>query len=80
MQIRGALALWRGIWNKERARKSEQQWAAYGFYQTGFNFWLVTQLVLSTPASVSMLMQMEFGCEDALALFRTLLPDTTQTT
>jgi hypothetical protein len=50
-------------------------WAALGFFRNGYNYWLVTQLIISHKGSADILMKMEVGCEDTLKQLRLLLKD-----
>lgn len=46
-----------------------------GFYKNGYNFWLVSQLLITKKASVDVVMQMEVKCEDKLEKLNVLLMD-----
>jgi hypothetical protein len=46
-----------------------------GFYRNGYNYWLVTQLLINNKGSVDVMMGMEVGCEDTLKQLKALLRD-----
>jgi hypothetical protein len=46
-----------------------------GFYKNGYNFWLVSQLLITKKKSVDVVMQMEVKCEDKLEKLKVLLQD-----
>jgi len=48
-------------------------WASLGFFRNGYNYWLVTQLLINTKGSAELLMNMEVGCEDTLKQLKGLL-------
>ena len=74
-EIRTALSRWRDHWEALHSQVSEDQWASMGFYKNGYNFWLVSQLLITKKASVDVVMQMEVKCEDKLEKLNVLLMD-----
>lgn len=46
-----------------------------GFYKNGYNFWLVSQLLITKKESVNVVMRMEVKCEDKLEKLKVLLMD-----
>lgn len=74
-EIRTALSRWRDHWEALHSQVSENQWASMGFYKNGYNFWLVSQLLITKKASVDVVMQMEVNCEDKLEKLNVLLMD-----
>lgn len=51
------------------------EWASMGFYKNGYNFWLVSYLLITKKESVDVVMQMEVNCEDKLERLKVLLMD-----
>jgi hypothetical protein len=58
-----------------RARITNHAWASLGFFRNGYNYWLVTQLLINDKGSVDVLMGMEVNCEDTLKQLKKLLKD-----
>ncbi|KAJ6122086.1 hypothetical protein N7512_004551, partial [Penicillium capsulatum] len=75
VSIRTALARWRDLWITRRDQVSQDEWASMGFYKNGYNFWLVSQLLITKKDAVDVIMQMEVNCEDKLEKFKVLLLD-----
>lgn len=73
--IRMALARWRDHWIARRDQVSNDEWASMGFYKNGYNFWLVSQLLITKKDAVDVIMQMEVNCEDKLEKLKVLLLD-----
>ncbi|KAF4185574.1 hypothetical protein CNMCM7927_006518 [Aspergillus lentulus] len=73
--IRTALSRWRHHWLALRNTVSSHEWASMGFYKNGYNFWLVSQLLITKKKSVDVVMQMEVKCEDKLEKLKVLLQD-----
>lgn len=73
--IRTALSRWRDHWFTLRNTVSSHEWASMGFYKNGYNFWLVSQLLITKKESVDVVMQMEVKCEDKLEKLKVLLRD-----
>ncbi|EAW08803.1 FTFMHR domain-containing protein, partial [Aspergillus clavatus NRRL 1] len=73
--IRTALSRWRDHWVTLRNTVSSHEWASMGFYKNGYNFWLVSQLLITKKKSVDVVMQMEVKCEDKLEKLKVLLLD-----
>ncbi|KAH1344425.1 hypothetical protein KXX54_003079 [Aspergillus fumigatus] len=73
--IRTALSRWRDHWLALRNTVSSHEWASMGFYKNGYNFWLVSQLLITKKKSVDVVMQMEVKCEDKLEKLKVLLQD-----
>jgi hypothetical protein len=46
-----------------------------GFYKNGYNFWLVSQLLITNKDAVDVILQMEVHCEDKLEKLKVLLKD-----
>ena len=46
-----------------------------GFYKNGYNFWLVSQLMVTKKDSMDVVMSMEVKCEDKLEKLKVLLQD-----
>ncbi|KAL4977945.1 hypothetical protein BDW66DRAFT_165338 [Aspergillus desertorum] len=73
--IRMALMRWRDHWLALRNTVSSHEWASMGFYKNGYNFWLVSQLLITKKESVDLVMKMEVRCEDKLEKLKVLLKD-----
>ncbi|KAJ5595438.1 uncharacterized protein N7459_001646 [Penicillium hispanicum] len=73
--IRTALTRWRDHWVTLRSQVSPDEWASMGFYRTGYNFWLVSQLLITKKDAVDVIMRMEVNCEDKLEKLKVLLAD-----
>lgn len=73
--IRTALARWRDHWIALRSQVSSDEWASMGFYKNGYNFWLVSQLLITKKDAVDVIMRMEVNCEDKLEKLKVLLAD-----
>ncbi|PGH07476.1 hypothetical protein GX51_01777 [Blastomyces parvus] len=73
--IRVALEHWRSLWISLRAELPSSEWERVGFFKGAYNFWLVSQLLISKTASVDILMRMDINCDDKLSQLRVLLPD-----
>lgn len=70
-----ALGRWRDHWVALRNQVSSDEWSAMGFYKNGYNFWLVSQLLITKKDAVDVIMQMEVNCEDKLQRLAVLLKD-----
>ncbi|KAL4805887.1 hypothetical protein BDV18DRAFT_140102 [Aspergillus unguis] len=75
MPIRMALTYWRDHWLTLRNTVTSHEWASMGFYKNGYNFWLVSQLLITKKESVDVVMKMEVRCEDKLEKLKVLLQD-----
>lgn len=73
--IRIALNRWRDHWVALRNKVSNDEWASMGFYKNGYNFWLVSQLLITKKDAVDVVMQLEVHCEDKLERLKVLLLD-----
>ncbi|KAH6715829.1 putative C2H2 finger domain protein [Leptodontidium sp. MPI-SDFR-AT-0119] len=73
--IKAALSRWRSLWITIRASIPNKSWASLGFFRNGYNYWLVTQLIINNKGSAEVLMGMEVGCEDTLKQLKGLLKD-----
>jgi hypothetical protein len=73
--IKGALSRWRVLWTAIRASIPSSAWASLGFFRNGYNYWLVTQLLINNKGSVDVMMGMEVNCEDTLKQLKGLLKD-----
>ncbi|PMD54151.1 putative C2H2 finger domain protein [Hyaloscypha bicolor E] len=73
--IRAALSRWRSLWTTIRSNIPSQAWASLGFFRNGYNYWLVTQLLINNKGSVDVMMGMEVGCEDTLKQLKGLLKE-----
>ncbi|KAJ5298301.1 uncharacterized protein N7443_006421 [Penicillium atrosanguineum] len=73
--IRIALNRWRDHWIALRNKVSSDEWASMGFYKNGYNFWLVSQLLITKKDAVDVIMQLEVHCEDKLERLKVLLLD-----
>ncbi|KGO75953.1 Zinc finger, C2H2 [Penicillium italicum] len=73
--IRAALSRWREYWVALRNGVTNDKWASMGFYKNGYNFWLVSQLLITRKDAVDVVMQMEVHCEDKLKKLNVLLLD-----
>ena len=70
-----ALSRWRAHWLALRSQVSNDEWASMGFYKNGYNFWLVSQLLITKKDAIDVVMQMEVNCEDKLEKLKVLLQD-----
>lgn len=75
ISIRTALNRWRDYWLALRSQVSNDEWASMGFYKNGYNFWLVSQLLITNKDAVDVILQMEVHCEDKLEKLKVLLQD-----
>ncbi|CAI7640083.1 unnamed protein product [Penicillium pancosmium] len=75
ISIRTALNRWRYYWLAVRSQVSNDEWASMGFYKNGYNFWLVSQLLITNKDAVDVILQMEVHCEDKLEKLKVLLKD-----
>ncbi|KAL4782715.1 hypothetical protein BJX76DRAFT_281072 [Aspergillus varians] len=73
--LRTALTRWRDHWLTIRNTVTGHEWASMGFYKNGYNFWLVSQLLITKKESVDVVMKMEVRCEDKLEKLKVLLKD-----
>ncbi|RAK96855.1 Zn(II)2Cys6 transcription factor [Aspergillus ibericus CBS 121593] len=73
--IRTALSRWREHWVTLRNTVSRSEWASMGFFKNGYNFWLVSQLLITKKESLDVVMRMEVKCEDKLEKLKVLLMD-----
>ncbi|CAI7650837.1 unnamed protein product [Penicillium glandicola] len=73
--IHTALSRWRDYWIVLRNIVTSDEWASMGFYKNGYNFWLVSQLLITKKDAVDVVMQMEVHCEDKLEKLKVLLLD-----
>lgn len=56
-----------------RSKIPSQAWADLAFFRNGYNYWLVTQLLINNKGSADVLMGMEVGCEDTLKQLKGLI-------
>ncbi|OQE41749.1 hypothetical protein PENCOP_c004G04807 [Penicillium coprophilum] len=75
ISLRTALSRWRDYWVALRSRVTSDEWRSMGFYKNGYNFWLVSQLLITNKNAVDVVMQMEVHCEDKLEKLKVLLLD-----
>ncbi|RFU27055.1 hypothetical protein B7463_g9284, partial [Scytalidium lignicola] len=73
--IKLGLSHWRSLWIQIRNTISNEAWAKIGFYRNGYNYWLITQLLVDNKGSLDLLTGMEVGCDDALRQIKALLKD-----
>lgn len=73
--IRTALSRWRDHWVTLRNQVPTDEWASMGFYKNGYNFWLVSHMLITKKESIDVVMQMEVKCEDKLEKLKVLLMD-----
>lgn len=73
--IRTALSRWRDHWATLRNQVPTDEWASMGFYKNGYNFWLVSHMLITKKESIDVVMQMEVKCEDKLEKLKVLLMD-----
>lgn len=73
--IRKALSRWRDYWVALCSQVSNDEWASLGFYKNGYNFWLVSQLLITQKDAVDVVMRMGVNCEDKLEELNVLLLD-----
>jgi len=73
--IKAALSRWRSLWTTIRSSINNDAWASLGFFRNGYNYWLVTQLLINSKGSAEVMMGMEVGCEDTLKQLKSLLRD-----
>ncbi|KAJ5306958.1 hypothetical protein N7508_005973 [Penicillium antarcticum] len=69
-----ALYRWREQWLELCNKMSSNEWSNVGLSKTGYNFYLVSQLLLNM-GSTGGLCKMEGNCEDRLEQLKVLLPD-----
>ena len=71
--IKAALSRWRCLWTAIRSNIPSHAWASLGFFRNGYNYWLVTQLLINNKGSADLMMGMEVGCEDTLKQLKGLV-------
>lgn len=72
--VKRALATWRKLFGELRANTSDQEWATMAFWKNGYNYWLITQLLISKKDKLDVVMKMEVS-EDKLERLKLLLQD-----
>lgn len=70
-----ALSRWREHWLALNSQVPFDKWASMGMYKNGYNFWLVSHLLITKKKSLDVIMQMEVNCEDKLEKLKVLLND-----
>lgn len=70
-----ALARWREHWVALNNQVPVDKWASMGMYKNGYNFWLVSHLLVTKKKSLDVIMHMEVNCEDKLEKLKVLLND-----
>lgn len=73
--IRTALSRWRDQWVTLRNQVPTDEWASMGFYKNGYNFWLISHMLITKKESVDVVMQMEVKCEDKLEKLKVLMDE-----
>lgn len=73
--IKTALSRWRALWIAIRANTPENAWVKMGFFRNGYNYWLVTQLLVTNKGSADVILGMEVNCDDTLMQLQSLLKD-----
>lgn len=68
-----ALSNWRTLWVRSYHQLSERKRATAGMFRNGDYFWLVTQLLVQSPAATRVINTLDINCEDALAQLNSLL-------
>ncbi|KAK2733683.1 hypothetical protein FQN55_003192 [Onygenales sp. PD_40] len=74
-RIKLALEHWRSLWISLRTELPSHEWETVGFFKGAYNFWLVSQLLISKQTGVDILMKMDVNCDDKLSQLKVLLPD-----
>lgn len=70
-----ALSSWRDQWMALRSQISHGEWASLGFYKNGYNFWLVSRLLVTQKDAVDVILRLEVNCNDKLQELNVLLLD-----
>lgn len=65
---------WYDGYQSLRAKCTEQEWAALGFWKNGYSYWLIIQLLLTKRARDNYLVLAE-PCIDKLAKLKVLMYD-----
>ncbi|KAJ5772313.1 hypothetical protein N7520_002842 [Penicillium odoratum] len=73
--IMTALNRWHDHWLQLRTQVPNDEWTSMGFLKNGYNFWLVSQLLVTKKDAVEVLMRMEVNCDDKLEKLKVLLQD-----
>ena len=73
VDIKAALSQWKTVWLKLRANMSNETWDHLGLARNSDKLWLVAELLLSNPESMTVLTKMEVGCDDALSQYKCLI-------
>ncbi|KAJ5752203.1 hypothetical protein N7520_009120 [Penicillium odoratum] len=73
--IRKALTRWHDRWFTLCDQIPKDEWDSFGFYKNGYNFWLVSQLLITRNDAADVIMQMRVKCDDKLEELNVLLPD-----
>lgn len=71
--IKAALSCWCSLWTAIRSNIPRYAWTSLGFFRNGYNYWLVTQLLINNRGSADLMKGMEVGCEDTLKALKGLL-------
>ena len=70
-----ALSRWWEHWVALNNQVPVDKWASMGMYKNGYNFWLVSHLLITKKKSLDVVIQMEVNCEDKLEKLKVLLND-----
>ncbi|GAB7353525.1 hypothetical protein MBLNU459_g3968t1 [Dothideomycetes sp. NU459] len=72
--MKRALLVWRDLHMELRAKMTEQEFTSLPFWKNGYNYWLVTHLLISKKDKLDVVMRMDIS-EDKLEKLRLLLQD-----
>ncbi|PWY83419.1 hypothetical protein BO70DRAFT_361536 [Aspergillus heteromorphus CBS 117.55] len=73
--IKVALSRWLSHWTTLRNSIPRSEWTSMGFFKNGYNFWLVSQLLITKKHGLDVIMQTEVKCEDKVKKLKILLED-----
>jgi hypothetical protein len=68
--IKAALSRWRNLWFMIKEQHTPEEWTKVGLFKNGYNYWLITQMIVNHKGGAEVLMNMEVPCDDTLAQYR----------
>lgn len=72
--ISTVLTRWHTLWIGLQKEVQREEWEAMGFYKNGYNFWLLTQLLVRKSESTNLLLT-EGQCDDKLEKLNALVKE-----
>lgn len=53
-----------------KEQHTPEEWTKVGLFKNGYNYWLITQMIVNHKGGAEVLMNMEVPCDDTLAQYR----------